>query len=75
MTVLRTQNWMLSYEIFFISNRKTVLELKINLGSKHTQGRATENNLIYVIPQWLPSIFLDSDCLIMGMVTQYYAKF
>lgn len=75
MTVWRNQNWMLSSEIYFTSNRNTVLELKINLISKHMEGRATENNLIYCIPQWLQSIFLDNDCLIMSMVSQYYAKF
>jgi len=56
MTVLSTQNWMLYCEIYFISNRNTMLELKINLVLKHTQGRATENNLCHstVVTKYLP---------------------
>lgn len=74
MTVLRTQNWLVFYEIYFILNRNTVPELK-NQSSTKAYARVTENSLIFVIPQWLPSMLLDNVCLIMSTVSQYYAKF
>lgn len=60
MIVLRTQNWMVCYEMYFILNRNTVPELK-NQSSTKAYTRVTENSSTFVIPQWLPSMFLDNE--------------